>query len=77
MDLSQCIAYSHQRKQNSVWCPEFFGENREAGETPARARHCDWGVLRHGDRRLRPDPLGGTALASHCPSVEGSEGAEE
>ena len=26
----------------------YVGENRKAGETPARARHCDWGVLQHG-----------------------------
>jgi hypothetical protein len=25
-----------------------IGKNRKAGETPARARHCDWGALRHG-----------------------------
>jgi hypothetical protein len=24
------------------------GKNRKAGETPARARHCDWGAPRHG-----------------------------
>lgn len=25
-----------------------IGKNRKAGETPARARHCNWGVLQHG-----------------------------
>ena len=24
-------------------------ENRKAGVTPARARHCNWGAFRHGE----------------------------
>ena len=42
IDYTSSMAYPLRWKQNIARCPDLFGENREAGETPARARHCNW-----------------------------------
>ncbi len=51
---SEKVYFSGRRTFMHVLCAYFSEALREAGERPARTRHCNWEVLHHGVCR----PLG-------------------
>jgi hypothetical protein len=48
---------------NCVWVPQLIGENREAGEIPARSRHCEEFAL---SQETCPDTCRLSTLAQRC-----------
>jgi len=42
LSLSHRVEFSVNNLEELFGCPDLSGLKREAGESPARSRHCNW-----------------------------------